>query len=165
MGDWEPLGGLGSGDDMTGVGVAGHSSKPAPLPTQLTASPCAACTRAHRHAHTQAMLERERAEGISAVLYPNDSTPEGKELRLKQQYFFVCASLQVCVCVCVCVCKNETKRPEAAHARLLTNTVCVCITKETKRMCARADYGPEQRADWGHTDVWGECQAGPRRTQ
>jgi hypothetical protein len=43
----------------------------------------------------QAMLERERAEGISAVLYPNDSTPEGKELRLKQQYFFVCASLQV----------------------------------------------------------------------
>ncbi len=41
------------------------------------------------------MLERERAEAISAVLYPNDSTPEGKELRLKQQYFFVCASLQV----------------------------------------------------------------------
>jgi hypothetical protein len=29
------------------------------------------------------------------VLYPNDSTPEGKELRLKQQYFFVSASLQV----------------------------------------------------------------------
>jgi starch phosphorylase len=28
------------------------------------------------------------------VLYPNDSTPEGKELRLKQQYFFVSASLQ-----------------------------------------------------------------------
>jgi hypothetical protein len=41
------------------------------------------------------MLDRERAEAISAVLYPNDSTPEGKELRLKQQYFFVCASLQV----------------------------------------------------------------------
>ncbi|KAG2434907.1 hypothetical protein HYH02_012105 [Chlamydomonas schloesseri] len=44
--------------------------------------------------YDRAMLERERAEGISAVLYPNDSTPEGKELRLKQQYFFVCASLQ-----------------------------------------------------------------------
>jgi len=28
------------------------------------------------------------------VLYPNDSTPEGKELRLKQQFFFVSASLQ-----------------------------------------------------------------------
>ncbi|PNH00280.1 Glycogen phosphorylase 1, partial [Tetrabaena socialis] len=44
--------------------------------------------------YERANLERERAEGISAVLYPNDSTPEGKELRLKQQYFFVCASLQ-----------------------------------------------------------------------
>ena len=50
------------------------------------------------------MLEKEKAECISAVLYPNDATPEGKELRLKQQYFFVAASLQVrrglwCVCV------------------------------------------------------------------
>jgi hypothetical protein len=43
----------------------------------------------------QAVEERERAAAISAVLYPNDSTPEGKELRLKQQYFFVSASLQV----------------------------------------------------------------------
>lgn len=43
----------------------------------------------------QAVEERERALAISAVLYPNDSTPEGKELRLKQQYFFVSASLQV----------------------------------------------------------------------
>eukprot|EP00798_Chlamydomonas_sp_ICE-L_P025386 gene25386-11048_t len=40
-----------------------------------------------------ATVERERAESISAVLYPNDATPEGKELRLKQQYFFVAASL------------------------------------------------------------------------
>ncbi len=40
------------------------------------------------------MLEKEKAESISAVLYPNDATPEGKELRLKQQYFFVAASLQ-----------------------------------------------------------------------
>ena len=41
-----------------------------------------------------ATAEKERAGAISAVLYPNDSTPEGKELRLKQQYFFVSASLQ-----------------------------------------------------------------------
>lgn len=37
---------------------------------------------------------KQRAEIISSVLYPNDSTPEGKELRLKQQYFFVSASVQ-----------------------------------------------------------------------
>lgn len=35
-----------------------------------------------------------KASQISAVLYPNDATEEGKELRLKQQYFFVSASLQ-----------------------------------------------------------------------
>jgi glycogen phosphorylase len=33
-------------------------------------------------------------ENISWVLYPNDSTPAGRELRLKQEYFFTSASLQ-----------------------------------------------------------------------
>ncbi|MHA3976918.1 glycogen/starch/alpha-glucan phosphorylase [Halovulum sp. GXIMD14794] len=33
------------------------------------------------------------ARTISRVLYPNDSTPQGKELRLKQEYFFTAASL------------------------------------------------------------------------
>ncbi|MGF1552432.1 MAG: glycogen/starch/alpha-glucan phosphorylase [Paracoccaceae bacterium] len=34
------------------------------------------------------------AETISRVLYPDDTTPQGKELRLKQEYFFTAASLQ-----------------------------------------------------------------------
>lgn len=34
------------------------------------------------------------AENISKVLYPEDSTPQGKELRLQQQYFFVAASIK-----------------------------------------------------------------------
>ena len=33
------------------------------------------------------------SENISKVLYPNDTTPQGRELRLKQQYFFVACSL------------------------------------------------------------------------
>ena len=41
-----------------------------------------------------AIHERQSAEYITSVLYPNDSTLEGKELRLKQQYFFCCASIQ-----------------------------------------------------------------------
>jgi len=43
---------------------------------------------------TDAVEARRRAEDLSAVLYPNDATYEGKELRLRQQYFFVSASLQ-----------------------------------------------------------------------
>lgn len=44
--------------------------------------------------YTEASLEKNSAEDISRVLYPNDDTREGKKLRLKQQYFFCSASLQ-----------------------------------------------------------------------
>jgi len=37
---------------------------------------------------------RARAEAISRVLYPSDSSAEGQELRLRQEYFFTSASLQ-----------------------------------------------------------------------
>ncbi len=40
-----------------------------------------------------AVSEKNRAKDISRILYPNDSHREGKLLRLRQQYFFVSASL------------------------------------------------------------------------
>ena len=43
--------------------------------------------------YLEASKEKIYAEDISRVLYPNDDTDEGKKLRLKQQYFFSCASL------------------------------------------------------------------------
>jgi len=43
--------------------------------------------------YLEASKEKIYAEDISRVLYPNDDTNEGKKLRLKQQYFFSCASL------------------------------------------------------------------------
>lgn len=42
----------------------------------------------------RAVEKQNDAEDISRVLYPNDSGPSGKELRLRQQYFFTSASLQ-----------------------------------------------------------------------
>ncbi len=45
------------------------------------------------HYH-RAMERANQAEDLSRVLYPNDAGPSGKALRLKQQYFFVSASLQ-----------------------------------------------------------------------
>ena len=60
-------------------------------------------TRTTTHVHARApagdyvaaILSKQRAETLSSVLYPDDRTYEGKELRLKQQHFFVSATIQV----------------------------------------------------------------------
>lgn len=44
--------------------------------------------------YAEAVGEKNQAEHISMVLYPNDSSENGKELRLRQQYFLASASLQ-----------------------------------------------------------------------
>ena len=44
--------------------------------------------------YIQAVAEKNESENLSKVLYPDDTTQMGRELRLKQQYFFVCATLQ-----------------------------------------------------------------------
>ena len=43
--------------------------------------------------YVEAARAQTFAENISKVLYPEDSTPQGKELRLQQQYFFVACSI------------------------------------------------------------------------
>jgi starch phosphorylase len=48
----------------------------------------------NRGGYVEAVREKAESESISKVLYPNDSTEAGKELRLAQQYFFVTCSLQ-----------------------------------------------------------------------
>jgi starch phosphorylase len=44
--------------------------------------------------YIKAVEDKNESENLSKVLYPNDATEMGRELRLKQQYFLVCASLQ-----------------------------------------------------------------------
>lgn len=51
-------------------------------------------TEFNRGAYSKAMDNKELAEVVSKVLYPEDNHYEGKMLRLKQQYFFVSATIQ-----------------------------------------------------------------------
>lgn len=46
-----------------------------------------------RGRYSEAVRERNEIEAITAILYPDDSTPAGKELRLKQEYFLVAAGI------------------------------------------------------------------------
>ena len=43
--------------------------------------------------YSRAVEQKTSSENVTKVLYPNDNTPQGKELRLKQQFFFVACSL------------------------------------------------------------------------
>ena len=43
--------------------------------------------------YTRAVEQKVQSENITKVLYPNDSTPQGRRLRLEQQYFMVACSL------------------------------------------------------------------------
>jgi glycogen phosphorylase len=44
--------------------------------------------------YARAVEQKTYSENLTKVLYPNDNTPQGRELRLKQQYFFISCSLQ-----------------------------------------------------------------------
>ena len=48
----------------------------------------------NRGEYVDAVANKVRAENLTKVLYPNDNASQGKELRLRQQYFFVSCSLQ-----------------------------------------------------------------------
>lgn len=48
----------------------------------------------NRGSYVEAVERKVLAENLTKVLYPNDNTTQGKELRLRQQYFFVSCSVQ-----------------------------------------------------------------------
>jgi len=63
----------------------------------------------NRGDHVGALAERVRLEAVSRVLYPDDHTAAGQELRLRQEIFFASASLQ-----------DILRRHQAQHGDLLT---------------------------------------------
>ena len=55
---------------------------------------------------------------LGKVLYPEDSTPQGKELRLQQQYFFVSASIQDFLGGVLALTRDEVRSPSQPEPAL-----------------------------------------------
>jgi glycogen phosphorylase len=68
--------------------------------------------------YEKAVEGRHSSESISQVLYPNDSSASGRELRLKQQYFFVSASIQDILKCFLANHKDWNKLPEQVAIQL-----------------------------------------------
>jgi len=98
--------------------------------------------------YIQAILARQRAESLSSVLYPDDRTYQGKELRLKQQHFFVSATVQDVVRRYVDVHGNDfTLFPEKV-AFQLNDTHPTIAVPELMRVLMD-DHGLGWTAAWG----------------
>ncbi len=100
--------------------------------------------------HEVAAAPRARAEALNWVLYPDDSTPAGRELRLRQEYFLVSASMQDMLARHLS--EHATLDNLAAHAAVhLNDTHPALAIPELLRLLI-----DEHRMDWD--DAWTRCQ-------
>jgi starch phosphorylase len=99
--------------------------------------------------YARAVEGKVNTENITKVLYPNDSTPQGKELRLKQQYFFVACSLRDIIREFLGLNKEWDLFPEKAVIQL-NDTHPVVAIPELMRILMDEHNLPWERA-WGIT--------------
>lgn len=97
--------------------------------------------------YNRAVERQNSAENISLVLYPNDSGPSGKALRLKQQYFFSSASLQDLVRHYVADYGTDFKKFPNLHVIQLNDTHPVVAIPELMRILID-DYNVEWDDAW-----------------
>jgi len=79
--------------------------------------------------HAEASVNQVHAKNVSRILYPDDTTPQGKELRLKQQYFFVSASLQDILAQHMAQERSFESLPEAVALQLNDTHPALAITE------------------------------------
>lgn len=96
--------------------------------------------------YAQAVRAQTFAENISKVLYPEDSTPQGKELRLQQQYFFVACSLKDFVDQVLPKDFDLTNLPDRIHFQL-NDTHPVIAIPELMRILV-------DEKKWSWDDAW-----------
>ena len=105
--------------------------------------------------YTEAVAAKNMAEQITMVLYPNDSSENGKELRLKQQYFLVSASLQDVLAEWVEKQGEDFSGFGSANCFQLNDTHPACAVPELMRLLI-----DEHQLDW--EEAWAimrECMA------
>ena len=98
----------------------------------------------NRGDHLGALAEQNRAETITQVLYPSDSTPAGQELRLRQEYFFVSASLRDLVRRHIKQFGSLASLPEKVAIQLNDTHPAVAVAELMRILVDRHDL------DWDH---------------
>ncbi len=84
--------------------------------------------------YPESVASKNTAEQITLVLYPNDSSENGKELRLRQQYFLASASLQDALARWVGIHGNDLSRFAEKNVFQLNDTHPSCAVAELMRL-------------------------------
>ncbi|MDB4756411.1 glycogen/starch/alpha-glucan phosphorylase [Mariniblastus sp.] len=105
--------------------------------------------------YPEAVAQKNIAEQISMVLYPNDSSENGKELRLKQQYFFVSASLQDVLAKWVVRNGSDFSEFGPMNCFQLNDTHPACAVPELMRLLID-EYGLQWEESW---EITTQCMA------
>jgi glycogen phosphorylase len=104
-----------------------------------------------------ALAGQLRAETLTRVLYPNDSTPAGQELRLRQEYFFSSASIQDIVRRHVQYFGDVRTLPDKAAIQLNDTHPAVSVAELMRLLVDFHDIGFDEawditRATFGYTN-------------
>jgi len=89
---------------------------------------------AAENAGAEAAEARRRADALCASLYPSDATAEGRELRLRQEYFFTAASLQDIVAQHLCEHDDLTSLPEAVAIQLNDTHPAIAVAERMRSL-------------------------------
>ena len=97
--------------------------------------------------YTESVAAKNAAENITMVLYPNDASENGKELRLRQQYFLASASLQDVLHRWVLQHGNDFSRFAELNCFQLNDTHPSCAVPELMRLLLD-EHGLSWEAAW-----------------
>ncbi|MBB1599859.1 glycogen/starch/alpha-glucan phosphorylase [Variovorax sp. UMC13] len=103
----------------------------------------------NRGNYMQAVESKNHSENVSRVLYPDDSTASGRELRLHQEYFFVSASVQDLLRRYLRTHKTFDNLPDKVSIHL-NDTHPVLAVPELMRLLLD-EHGLDWDTAWGHT--------------